>query len=366
MFNHFKKFDWSLIASAVIISGMGLLSIYSSSLGKGGNFLNFKKQVIFLGIGILSMIVISFFDYRNFKENSYLILILYSLCLLALGGLLLFADPIRGVRSWYKIGSISLSPVEFTKVILIIILAKYFSARHIEMYRFYHIILSGFYVILPAFLVYLQPDLGSAIVLILLWAGILIVSGIRLKHFLILGFCGILLFCFSWSFLLKDYQKERIISFVTPEYEPLDIGWSQKQAKIAIGNGGILGKGIANGSQTQYGFLTEPQTDFIFSAIAEEFGFLAITILSFLFLFFFWRLIRIALYVNNNFSRLFIFGVGIIIVAHFFINIGSNIGFLPVIGIPLPFVSYGGSSLLALFISLGVIQNMKINSLNSQ
>jgi len=364
MFNHFKKFDWLLIASAVIMAGMGLLSIYSSSLSRGGGLLNFKKQAIFLGIGLILMVIVSFFDYRNLKENSYLILILYSLCLLALGGLLLFSNPIRGVKSWYKIGSISLSPVEFTKVILIIILAKYFSARHIEMYRFYHIILSGIYVALPAFLVYLQPDLGSALVLVLLWVGILIVSGIRLKHFLILGFCGIILFCFSWSFLLKDYQKERIISFVTPEYEPLDIGWSQKQAKIAIGNGGILGKGMGEGSQTQYGFLTEPQTDFIFSAIAEEFGLLAIVVLSSLFLFFFWRLIRIALYASNNFSRLFVFGVGIIIIAHFFINIGSNIGFLPVIGIPLPFVSYGGSSLLALFISLGILQNIKINSTN--
>jgi len=362
MFSHFKKFDWLLVISAVIMAGIGLLSIYSSSLGREGDLLNFKKQAIFLGIGFLLMIVISLFDYRNLKENSYLILILYSLCLLALGGLLLFSHPIRGVRSWYRIGSISLSPVEFTKIILVIILAKYFSARHIEMYRFYHIILSGFYIVLPAFLVYLQPDLGSVLVLILLWVGILIVSGIRLKHFLILGFCAILLFCFSWAFLLREYQKERIVSFVTPEYEPLDIGWSQKQAKIAIGNGGMLGRGIGQGSQTQYGFLPEPQTDFIFSAIAEEFGLLAIVVLSSLFLFFFWRVIRIALTASNNFSRLFSLGLGIIVIAHFFINIGSNIGFLPVIGIPLPFVSYGGSSLLAFFIALGILQNMKINS----
>ncbi|MEA3453260.1 MAG: FtsW/RodA/SpoVE family cell cycle protein [Patescibacteria group bacterium] len=362
MFSYFKKFDWPLTISVLIMAGMGLLSIYSSSLGNGDDLLNFKKQAIFLSIGFLFMIFSSFFDYRNLKENSYLILILYSLCLLALGGLLLFGHPIRGVRSWYRIGSVSLSPVEFTKVILIIILAKYFSARHIEMYKFYHIILSGLYVVVPAFLVYLQPDLGSVLVLILLWAGILMVSGIRLKHFLILGLCAILLFCFSWIFLFKDYQKERIISFATPEYQPLEIGWSQKQAKIAIGNGGMLGKGIGQGSQTQYGFLTEPQTDFIFSAIAEEFGFLAIFILSSLFLFFFWRLIRIALYAGNNFSRIFVLGVGIVVIAQFFINIGTNIGFLPVIGIPLPFVSYGGSSLLALFICLGILQNIKINS----
>ena len=361
MFNYFKKFDWPLIVSALILAGIGLLSIYSSSLERG-DFLNFKKQAIFLGIGFLLMIIISFFDYRNLKDNSYLILVLYSLCLLALGGLLLLGHPIMGGSSWYRIGPVSISPVEFTKIILIIILAKYFSARHVEMYRFHHIVFSGLYIALPALLVYLQPDLGSVIVLILLWAGILIVSGIRLKHFLILGLCGILLFCFSWTFLFKDYQKERIISFATPEYDPLDIGWSQKQAKIAIGNGGMLGKGIGNGSQTQYGFLPEPQTDFIFSSIAEEFGFLSISILCLLFLFFFWRVIRIALFAGNNFSRLFALGVATIVIVQFFINIGTNIGYLPVIGIPLPFVSYGGSFLIAIFIALGILQNIKINS----
>jgi len=232
----------------------------------------------------------------------------------------------------------------------------------VEMYRFYHIILSGIYVALPAFLVYLQPDLGSVLILLFLWLGILIVSGIHLRHFLVLMLCAILLFSLAWGFWFKDYQKERIVSFLTPEYEPLATGWSQRQAKIAIGSGGLFGKGIGKGSQTQYGFLPEPQTDFIFSAIAEEFGFFMISLLFFLFLLFFWRIIRIALKSGNNFSRFFALGIGIVIIAQFFINIGSNIGFLPVIGIPLPLVSYGGSSLLALFIGLGILQNIKVNS----
>jgi rod shape determining protein RodA len=361
MFSHFKKFDWLLSSSAIMMCGFGLLSLYSSSFGRGGDFLNFKKQVIFLGISFLFMLLVSFFDYRNFKNNPYLILVFYALCLFSLAGLLLWNHPIRGARSWYKFGPIAFSPVEFTKIILIVLLAKYFSIRHIEMYRFYHIILSGLYVAIPAFLVYLQPDLGSVLVLILLWIGVLIVSGIPLRHFLVLAFCAILLFSFSWMFLLKGYQKERIISFATPEYEPLAVGWSQKQAKIAIGNGGLLGRGFGQGSQTQYGFLSEPQTDFIFSAIAEEFGFLSIFILSLLFLFFFWRVIRIALLTHNNFSRLFALGVGLIVIVQFFINIGTNIGFLPVIGIPLPFVSYGGSFLIAIFIAIGILQNIKIN-----
>ena len=362
MFSHLKKLDWVLTASAVLMCGIGLLSIYSSSLGGRGEQLNFLKQSIFLGIGFLLMLFFSFLDYRNLRGNSYLILILYSLSLVALVGLFWFSHPVRGIKSWYRLGAFAFSPVEFTKIILIILLAKYFSMRHVEMYRFYHIVLSAFYVLVPALLVYFQPDLGSVLILILLWLGVLAVSGIKLRHFFILSLCGILLFSFAWSFLLRDYQKDRIISFVVPEYEPLQTGWSQKQAKIAIGNGGAFGQGVGKGSQTQYGFLPEVQTDFIFSAISEEFGFLTIFALFFLFFVFFYRLTKIALLADNNFSRLFALGIGIIVIAQLFINIGSNIGYLPVIGIPLPFVSYGGSSLLALFIALGILQNIKINS----
>ena len=359
---HFKKIDWLLSISAVLLSLIGLFSILSSSLGRGGNLLNFKKQALFLIIGFLLMLGFSFFDYRNLKNNSFFILSFYLLCVFALVGLLFFNHPIRGARSWYKVGAFAFSPTEFMKLALIILLAKYFSYRHIEMYRFVHIFLSGLYVALPALLMNLQPDLGSALVIIFLWIGILIVSGIKLGHFIILSLVAVIIFVFSWSFLLRGYQKERIISFVTPEYQPLEIGWNQKQAKIAIGNGGLLGQGFRKGSQTQNGFLPEPQADFVFSAMAEEFGFWSIGLLLSLFLLFFWRLTKIALLAKNNFSRFFVLGFGIVIIAQMLINIGSNIGFLPVIGIPLPFVSYGGSSLIAMFLGLAIVQNIRISS----
>lgn len=308
------------------------------------------------------MAIFSFIDYRGLKDNSYLILVLYGLGIMALVGLLIFNNPIRGVRSWYKIGQIAIAPVEFLKIVIIALLAKYFSARHVEMYKFRHIVLSGAYIAIPIFLVFAQPDIGSVLVFIFLWLGVLAVSGIHLRHFVILSFCGIILLLFAWGFLLKDYQKQRVISFVTPEYEPLQVGWNQRQTKIAIGNGGLLGRGVGQGSQTQYGFLPEPQTDFIFSAIAEEFGFLTIVAIILLFFVFFWRVTKIALCAGNNFSRLFALGVGFVVIAQFFINIGSNIGYLPVIGVPLPFVSYGGSFLIAMFIALGILQNIKINS----
>lgn len=355
---HLRRLDWLLIICVLLLVGIGLLSIYSSSLGKG-DFFNFKKQVIFLGIGIFLMLVLSFFDWRAFQENPYLILALYFLCIIALAGLFFFGPVIRGVRGWYKIGSISLDPIEFTKIILLILLAKYFSMRHIEMYRLSHIILSGFYIMLPAVLIFFQPNMGSALILVFLWVGILVISGIKLRHFLILVLCGLLVLVLSWSFLLKDYQKERVISFIFPRIEPLGMSWSQTQAKIAIGSGGIFGQGISKGSQTQYGFLPEPKTDFIFAAIAEELGLMGMIILLSLFVILIWRVMKIAILSQSNFPRLFACGFAIILFSQLFIHIGMNLGILPVIGISLPLVSYGGSSLIAFFIGLGILESIK-------
>lgn len=357
MLQHFKKLDWILIICALLLVGIGLLSIYSISLGRG--FLIFKKQIIFLGIGFILMTGLSFFDWRALRENPYLILVLYFLCLIFLFGLFFFAPEIRGVKGWYKIGAISFNPIELTKIVLIVLLAKYFSMRHVEMYRLKHILLSGFYILLPAGLIFLQPDLGSVIILIILWLGILVISGIKLRHFLILVLVGLLVSILSWSFLFKEYQKERIISFLAPQIEPLGMSWSQTQAKIATGSGGIFGQGIGKGSQTQYGFLSEPHTDFIFAAIAEELGLVGVAILLLLFTILIWRIMKIAISSKSNFPRLFASGFTIVLISQIFIHIGMNLGILPVIGIPLPLVSYGGSSLIAIFIGLGILQSIK-------
>ncbi len=357
--NHFKKLEWVLIFSTVLLIGLGLLSLYSSSVGKD-DFSNFNKQIIFASIGLLLMFALSFFDWRVLKDNPYLVLVLYSICVLLLLSLFFFAPEIRGVQRWYKIGQISIDPMEFAKIVLIILLAKYFSMRHVEMYRVRHILLSGLYVFIPSVLIFFQPDLGSVFILIALWAGVLIISGIKLRHFLILCLCLFLVLALSWSFLLRDYQKDRVISFVQPQLvDPLESRWSQDQAKIAIGVGGFFGQGITKGSQTQHGFLPEPQTDFIFSAIAEELGLIGVFILLFLFSVLIWRIMKIAQTSFNNFSRLFATGFAILLTLQIFINIGMNIGLLPVIGTPLPLISYGGSSLIATLIGLGIIQSIK-------
>lgn len=358
---HFKKLDWILIVTTFLLVGMGLLSIYSSSLGKG-DFLNWKKQIIFLGIGIFLMFLLSFFDWRGLKDNPYLILILYLLCLVALLGLFFFAPEVRGVKRWYKIAGFAIDSIEFTKIVLIIILAKYFSTRHVEMYQIKHILLSGFYFLPPAILVFFQPELGQVIILVLLWVGILIISGISFKRFLILIFCFLLIFALAWKFTLKDYQKVRILSFVQPQLaDSRGIGWNKLQAKIAIGSGGVLGQGLGKGSQTQYGFLPEPQTDFIFAAIAEEMGLVGVTVLFLLFSILVWRIMKIALSSPTNFPRLFASGFAILLISQIFIHIGMNLGLLPIVGIPLPLVSYGGSSLIVTFIGLGLLQSIKVH-----
>lgn len=354
-----KQLDWILIAAVLLLVCIGLLSIYSSSAGRG-DFLNFKKQLIFLGLGLFLMFFFCFFDWRIFRENSHFILILYLFCLFSLLGLFFLAPEIRGVQRWYKLGPFSIDPVEFMKIILVIILAKYFSMRHIEMYRIRHILISSFYVFLPAVLTFFQPDFGSIIILIILWIGILIVSGIKLRHFLIVLLCLLLILSFSWFFLMKDYQKERVLSFLLPA-DPLVGGWSQNQSRIAIGFGGIFGQGLFSGSQTQYGFLPEPQTDFIFSAIAEEMGLVGVFVLFFLFALLFWRIFKIAVKSQSNFPRLFSIGLIILLISQIFINIGMNLGLLPVIGISLPLISYGGSSLIMTLLALGIVQNIKNN-----
>ena len=354
---YFKELDWALILPVFILVTFGLVALYSTSLFNG-DFSNFHKQILFIGIGIVAMVFFSLFDWRTFKENPYLILILYLICLILLAGLFFFAPEIRGVRSWYKVGSFSIDPIEFTKLILIILLAKYFSTRHVDIYQIRHIFLSGFYVLLPALLIFFQPDFGSVLILIALWVGVLIVSGIKLPHFLLLLFCGILILTLTWMFLMKDYQKDRIINFISPT-DPLGSGWSQNQAKIAVGSGGILGKGIGNGSQTQYGFLPETQTDFIFAAIAEELGLVGVFAIFLVFGFLFWRIAKIITDTYSNFPRLFAMGFSVILISQIFIHVGMNLGIAPIIGIPLPFISYGGGGLIANFVALGILLNIK-------
>ncbi|OGZ28308.1 MAG: hypothetical protein A2427_03875 [Candidatus Nealsonbacteria bacterium RIFOXYC1_FULL_40_7] len=356
LINHLKRIDWKLTVSAILLSFIGLLQIYSISVGKH-DFSSFYKQTGFILIGILMMLFLSFFDWRGFRDNSYFILASYLFCIILLVGLL-FVPEIRGIKGWYKIGPFSLDPIGITVIVLVILLSKFFSNRHAEIYKIRHIILSGIYTVIPFSLVAVQPNLGSALMLLAVWIGILTVSGIRIKHFLLLILLGIISVSLGWSFFLKEYQKDRIIGFLSPDTEILGTNWSQTQSKIAIGSGGIWGQGFAKGSQTQNSFLTEPYTDFIFSSFAEEFGMLGIVTVVFIYLFLLWRILKTALLAESNFPRIFALGLSVFIFFEAIVNIGMNLGVLPVIGIPMPLFSYGGSNLIAIFIGLGILQSI--------
>ena len=357
-FLHLQKLDWILIGSSLGLVGIGALSIYSSS-GARDDFSNFEKQLIFFAIGLLAMFLVSLFAYRLLRIAPYLILFLYVVGIAALAGLFLFAPEIRGTKAWYRIGDISVDPIEYVKIILVVLLAKYFALRHIEVYRIRHIFFTGIYFLIPIALIALQPNLGPVLILGILWIVLLLVAGIRFRHLFGILALGIVIFSLGWSFFLLEHQKSRIVSFLEPELDPLGIGWSQLQSQVAIGNGGIFGQGFTQGTQTQYGFLSEPQNDFIFAAIAEEFGLFGICLLFLLLALLLWRVIKIGVDAQDNFSRLYAAGFATLLIAPTFINIGMNLGLLPIIGLSLPLVSYGGSSLIVTYIGLGILMSIK-------
>lgn len=359
MFVHFKKLDWLLILSVLILVAFGLVSLFGRSSGEG--LANFKKQILWLAIGFVVMIGISFFDYRILKNYRSPVVLLYVTTLGLLVGVLLFGVSVRGAESWYRIGGIAIQPVEFAKIAIIIVLAKYFSMRHIEMYRARHILISGMYVFVPVLLVLLQPDVGSVVILLAIWVGVMILAGIKVKHLTLLAIAGMFTFFIAWSFVFHQYQKDRILAFLNPKFDPLGAGYNVSQSVIAIGSGGMWGKGLGEGSQTHLGFLPEAQTDFIYAAIAEEMGLVGVIVLLVSVLFLFWKLLNAVRNSKNNFSRLVAAGFSIMILVQIAINIGMNLGLLPVTGIPLPFVSYGGSGMIALFIMLGLLQSIKAN-----
>jgi rod shape determining protein RodA len=358
----FKKVDLGIFLSSFLLVLIGLVSIFSSSIFSG-DFSNFYKQIFFFLVGFSFLIFLSRMDWNFLKSDSKIISILFFIFLILLLGLFLFAPLTRGIRGWYRVGGFSFSPIEFIKILVIILLAKYFSSHHRTIYRTKDILKSLIYIILPSAAVFFQPDLGSIFVLLSIWTAMILISGIKIKHFAVLVFCGLILFGFAWSFLLKDYQKERLVSFLHPQIEPKGISWNLVQSQIAIGNGGFLGQGFGKGSQTQYGFLPERQTDFIYSAIAEEFGLVGVSFLIICYAFLIWRIIKISVSVkdeSNNFIKLYSFGLITLFFSQALVNIGMSLGLFPIIGLPLPFVSYSGSCLISCYIGLGVLMSMKL------
>ncbi len=357
---YLKNFDWILFAAVFMLVVFGLVEIYSVALGQGSvDLLNFKKQLLFAGVGFMILFVFTFIDSYSLRSFSKY---LYGLAGLTLAGVLLFGVTIRGTKGWFSLLGFNLQPVEFVKIIFILFLSAYFSHLATSVKTTKHFILSALSALLLFSLVLLQPDFGSALMLAAIWFILIIAAGFDKKYYLIVGVTGIMVMTVAWFFLFKDYQKERIMNFVVPGSNSQESGYNISQAIIAVGSGGLTGKGVGFGSQSQLKFLPEAQTDFIFAVIAEELGFLGVLLVLGFYGIFFWRCFRILGKINNDFGIYFIIGAAGLIFIQMFINIGMNLGIMPVVGLPLPFVSYGGSSLVSLLILVGMLENIIIKS----
>jgi rod shape determining protein RodA len=351
------KTDSVLFLALFVLIALGLLVLWSISFQDDSPFLSAKKQMVFLGISICFFILFSFLDWRIFNNSSLIIFFyLFSIVLLIL--VLLFGDKTSGSAGWFNFGAFSFQPVEVAKIALILVLAKYLSSRHLEIWQFRHLVVSGLFTFVPFSLVAIQPDLGGAMIFGVIWLGLVAISGIRIKQVVLLVVLFLIIAGFAWSFLLHPYQQSRILSFFNPAEDLLGSGYNREQALIAIGSGRIFGKGLGWGSQTHLRFLPLSKTDFIFASLAESLGLVGVSILLICFVIIFQRLIMWANIFSYNFCKLFTIGFTIKLLIEAFINIGMNLGLLPIIGIALPFLSMGGSHLLAEFIGLGMINSM--------
>ena len=349
MFRTFFKFDWILVAVTVLLLGVSLLTL--SSLSVAGNVDYFLKQLIFVLLGLGIMLFTAFLDYRHIEKYSTA---LYFITAIILFSVLLFGASVRGTAGWLSFGVFQVQPVEVAKVTLIIFLASFISKKKSELGEWTRVIASLILSAVLIFLVLRQPDLGSSLVLAAIWGGMLFASGLRAKHLITLFLLGAVLVSSGW-FALADYQKERINTFIHPESDPRGSGYNVLQAIVAVGSGGISGKGIGHGSQSQLNFLPEKHTDFIFAVIAEELGLTGAFFVIGLYLALLYRIKRIGDTAGDNFGYLVAVGVLVMFFSHIAINIGMNIGLLPVTGLPAPLLSYGGSSLFSMLFSLGLL-----------
>ncbi|MBM7623102.1 rod shape-determining protein RodA [Sporohalobacter salinus] len=361
-----QNLDYWIPILMIILIGSGLVIINSATQTDNITSNRFIiKQLIAVILGILFLIISLFFDYRVLRDYSNIIYI-FTLVLLFL--VLVLGTKISGSKSWIKLGPINFQPAELAKLGLIISLANFLAVRRKNLVELKHFLFSCLYICPLLILVLAQNDLGTVLVLIAIFAGMFFIAGANLKYYfgvvglvaLVIGGTLIAHFYFGMSIPLKEYQLMRLIIFWNPNLDPLGYGYNIIQSKIAIGSGGLFGKGLFAGTQTQLGFLPENHTDFIFSVLGEELGFIGGVVILSCYFFLLWRSIKVAFEAKDDFGQLLVVGVISMFLFHIFENIGMTIGIMPITGIPLPFISYGGSSLLTNILAIGLIINVNI------
>jgi rod shape determining protein RodA len=338
-----------------VLLALGAAAVYSVDLSRGEGFGSFKRHLVAIGLGLAVFVVMSIQDYTLFRTAAPA---LYGVAVLLLVGVLFLGSTIRGTTGWFHFGILSFQPAEFAKIALVLMLAFYLSRR----YRNFKSSSTFIGTLLVAGvlqgLIILQPDMGSALLLGFLWAGVMLFMNTRKRYWAILISLFLLVSAVGWFFILRDYQKDRVLTFIYPDKDPLGAGYNVTQSIIAIGSGSWKGRGLGFGSQSQLRFLPEAQSDFVFAVIGEELGFIGIAVIMICFSIMIGRMLILLPRVPDDFSGLVVVGVSMVLLAQFLVNVGGTLGLLPVTGVPLPLISYGGSSILATMTMLGFVQSV--------
>lgn len=362
---YWRNFDIILLLSTLILIALGMVAIYSASANRLMNnglspFYYVKRQAIFTLLGLVGLALVISIDYRAWLRWSRQI---YFINIILLIAVLVIGKTTSGSQRWFKLGAFNLQPSEIAKIALILILAHYMEKReNIQGWK----LLNPFFIIgLPVLLIMLQPDMGTAMIFIGIVFSMTFVAGADGKHLTLIAMAGgatlgLIIFgsLQGWLKIVKPYQINRLLVFLDPYRDPTGSGWNVIQSMIAVGSGGLFGKGFLNGSQSQLNFLPANHTDFIFSVVAEEFGFVGSVITLLLFLVIIWRGIRIASNAKDRYGMLLAVGCVALFSCHLVINVGMTLGIMPVTGLPLPFLTYGGSTLLTNLIAIGILLNV--------
>ncbi len=353
-----ERFDWILLLAVIVLLALGLASIWSVALSREPpDLFLVRKQ---MAAAILGLVLIFFLTLANYRLLKNYALLLGLISIILLGAVLFLGRPIRGTTAWFSFAGWNFQPVELAKFSLVVFLAKYLEDHPRASFLWREFLISSLASGGLIFLVLLEPDLGSALILAAVWLGLLAFARIRLQYLFSLILTGCLLALAAWFFILAPYQKDRIQTFLDPGHDPLGRGYNVEQAIIAVGSGGVWGRGLGFGSQTQLRFLPESQTDFIFAVMAEQFGLVGVMMTLFFFGLIFYRLLCLAREAADDFSAFLSLGILLILVIQFVINVGMNLGLLPVAGLGLPFVSYGGSALVVFLLMIGVAESIAV------
>ncbi len=350
-----KYFDYPLFIAALLISAIGVLTIYTTKNG----YLFAIRQLFWIFVGMAIAVLVANIDIRKMK---YLAKPLYILSVLLLISVFLNGVFSHGARRWISIASIHVQPSEFVKVAVILVLAYYFDENpKSKPYNFTELIIPFLLVVLPVIFIVVQPDLGTSVVIISIASTIILFAGIKRSLLLKMVIFGIIFLPFVWYYL-KPYQKDRIMAFIDPYSAPTTYGYHIIQSEIAIGSGGLFGKGVKGATQTALNFLPESHTDFIFSVFSEQRGFILDIILIFLYLFIISRAIQIAKKAQNNFERFTCVGIITMMWISLIFNVGMTMGMLPVVGIPMSLFSYGGSAMVVNFFCIGLLSSVRMRN----